>query len=69
MRTFFNKPIREDTTLPIYPDKVSVDYFVEILNDKDAFARNMKNLDKVPEEQYVEEWMETFCSWRDIEQE
>jgi hypothetical protein len=68
MRTFFDKPIREDTTALFYPEKITASQFGEILDAKDAFLKNMESL-TVPKEQYAEEWMETFCAWSEIEQE
>lgn len=68
MRTFFDKPIRKETTEEFYPDKLSVDEFSEyILNTAKGFVENMKNLKL--DDRYVEEWMETFATWNEIEQE
>jgi hypothetical protein len=66
-RMFFGQPIREDTTAECYPTKISVDEFCEaILNNKEAFAENMKKL--CPnDERFVEEWFETFAAWSEIE--
>jgi len=68
MRTFFEKPIREDTTLDFYPEKMSVEEFAgRVLDSRDAFVNNMLHMKL--EDQYAEEWMETFCAWSEIEQE
>lgn len=68
MRTFFDKPIRKETTEEFYPDKLSVDEFSEyILNTAKGFIENMKNLKL--DDRYAEEWMETFAAWSEIEQE
>jgi hypothetical protein len=46
---------------------MSVDEFCEaILNNKEAFAENMKKL--CPnDERFVEDWFETFAAWSEIE--
>lgn len=67
-RTFFDKPIRAETTAHFYDEKISAKAFVEtILDEGNAFAKNMEHL-KVSD-RYPEEWMETFCAWSEIEQE
>ena len=68
-RTFFGKPIREETTGMFYPQKISVEDFVkQVLEMKDEFSRNMNKLN-IDREQYIEQWMETFCAWSEIEKE
>lgn len=68
MRTFFDKPIRKETTEEFYPDKISIDeFYQEVLASAQAFVLNMKHLKL--EERYIEEWMETFSAWSEIEQE
>jgi len=75
MRTLFDKPIRF-TTLDYYPEKMSVDEFVQTMQaNLVGFAANMKTLAKPGTESgwyadphYVEQWTETFLAWSEIEE-
>jgi len=69
MRTFFDKPIRQDTTELFYPHKITVEEFVSrILNGGEDFAKNINKIQRIEKQQYPEYWMETFCAWSEIEQ-
>lgn len=69
MRTFFGKPIRQETTGEFFNQKVTVEEFADqILNLKDSFIKNMNYLN-IDRKQYPEQWMETFCAWSEIENE
>jgi len=60
---------RNDITELYHPDKVTVEEFVRIITNEGAlkaFVANMNNLDKLPEEQYPEEWIETFAAWMEM---
>ena len=66
MRTLFDKPIRQCTTEYFYPNKMSAKTFSEkILNSAGGFVKNLEG----SEDQYVEQWVETFLAWSEIENE
>lgn len=68
-RKFFGKPMR-DISLQYHPFKEDVDSFAQFLKESaDGFAANMKSLPVGKKKMFVEEWMETFLAWSEIEQE
>lgn len=70
MRTFFNKPIREETTAEFYPSEMTAkEFFVSVLEGGESFVKNMEHYPDIRQKRYAEEWMETFCAWSEIEQE
>lgn len=71
MRTIFGKSIRKETTEFFYPDKLTCDQFINNLeNDIKGFKENLKTLDKLRNsELFIEEWIEYFLAWSEIEDE
>lgn len=71
MRKIFNQPIRKETTEAMFPDKMSVSDFVSFLESSlFEFEKNMRNLDGIgSEEKYIEEWVEQFLAWNEVEEE
>lgn len=69
MRTLYGQPIRKETTETFYPDKISLEDFKEVINGFEAFVRNMENLGVSNKQKYIEEWVQTFLSWSEIETE
>ena len=67
-RTLFGKPIRKDTTLEFYPNKINLDEFANEMNI-DIFVDNMKKLKQSNKKLYIEEWAEMFLTWCEIERE
>jgi uncharacterized membrane-anchored protein YhcB (DUF1043 family) len=69
MRTFLGKPIRKGVTDLFFEDKMTLEQFREVIvGHFDAYAQNMKNLG-VDKEKFIEEWVEQYLGWLDIEQE
>lgn len=67
-RKFFGKPMR-DISLEYHPYKKDIDGFKKFLIEAaEGFAINMKNLPVGKKSLFVEEWMETFLAWSEIEQ-
>lgn len=71
MRTLFKNPIRKDTTLEFYPEKINLQDFKEIIvSSFSEFEQNMKNLGNIAlQDKYVEEWIEEYLAWLDIEED
>lgn len=68
-RTFLEKPTR-DITLICYAERMSLEEFKEhIINSLDPFVANMASLGIDKQEKFIEQWMETYLAWMDIEQE
>ncbi len=60
---------REYITEMYYPEKVTVEEFIRILTrDKvnQSFITNMNNLDSIPQERNVEEWIKTYAAWSEM---
>jgi uncharacterized protein YggL (DUF469 family) len=70
-RILLNKPIRKNVTDIFYEDKMSIDEFQEIIvSHFEPYKRNMENLGSPAiDEKYIEEWVEQYLAWLDIEQE
>jgi len=70
-RRIFNHPIRKETTLEIFPNKLSISEFRNIICDNFAyFLLNMERLGGAPlENKHIEEWVEQYLAWLDIEEE
>lgn len=74
-RRIFNHPIRKSTTEVSYPDKIDIiDFKDTIVNSFSAFYENMESLRKsnnsyVLENKYIEEWVEQYLAWLEIEEE
>jgi len=70
-RLLFGKPIRKNVTDLFYEDKMSIEKFEEyIANHFEAYKQNMKHLGSPAiDEKYIEEWVEQYLGWLDIEQE
>lgn len=68
MRKLYGKPIRSTTNF-CYPDKLTLEEFVEQMNHVETFARNMQKLKKGTDDRYIEEWFQLFANWSEIEQE
>ena len=57
----------EDMTKMMYPDKLTVDEFAdEIKESIDRYVKNIKNLPYMPEERWVEEWMDSLAGWMEM---
>lgn len=71
MRKLFNKPVRVGITDQFYPDKMSIDDFKwVIVNHFDSYHKNMQNLGSPAiDDKYIEEWIEQYLGWLDIEQD
>ena len=68
-RKLFGNPIRKGITDEFFPNKLSIDDFEEqIVNHFQAYKQNMKHIN-ADEEKYIEEWVEQYLSWLEIEQE
>jgi hypothetical protein len=67
-RKIFGHPIRKDTTEKFYPERISLEDFVEIMKGVECYAHNMKHL-HCTKYRYVEEWLECFAAWSEIEEE
>ncbi len=68
-RKFFNKQIRS-VTEEFHPNKLSLEEFLkDDIFDTRAFKKNMIDLSLQKEKRYIEEWMEIFLAWNEIEQE
>lgn len=66
-RTFFDKPMR-DISLHYHPFKMDIDRFKKFLTEAaEGFAENMKNLEIGKEKRFIEQWMEVFLAWSEIE--
>jgi hypothetical protein len=60
---------REYMTEEYYPDKITVEKFVQIITNEELlrnFVTNMNNLDQIPQERYPEEWIKTFAAWAEM---
>lgn len=70
-RTIFGWPIRKCTTEAFYPDKTTLDDFVEqTKKGLDGFRTNMINLgEKASSPKFIEDWFETFMAWSEVEEE
>lgn len=67
-RTLFGNPIRVSTTQEMYPDKVTFgDFASGLREDLGAMEHEMEGFEG--EVRYVEEWVETFLAWCEIEEE
>lgn len=60
-RTFFGKPVRQ-TTLMCYPDKMNYQGFIDFLEGF-SLQRNLRH-----GERFIEEWVELFLAYHEIEQ-
>jgi len=71
MRQLFNKPIRVGITDEFYPYKMSIEDFKKIIADHFvSYQKNMENLGSPAiDEKHIEEWVEQYLGWLDIEQE
>ena len=68
-RRIFNHPIRKETTEQFFPDPLNLKAFREVIVNKfDAFAANAIN-GKFDTDKYIEEWVETYLAWLEIEEE
>lgn len=68
-RKLFGQPIRKDTTLEFYPDKITLDHFIDEINQHIIpFMQNMRGLG-IAESKYIEEWYEIWLAWNEVEQE
>jgi len=68
MRTLFGKPIRKNITDEFYSEKLSIEEFKDlIVGHFDAYAENMKHLE-IDKPKFIEEWVEQYLAWLDIEQ-
>ena len=68
-RRIFNHPIRKETTLEFFPDKLSLDEFKEeICGSFDSYAKNAVH-GKFDQPKYIEEWVEQYLAWLEIEEE
>lgn len=68
-RRIFNHPIRKETTEAMFPDKLTLEEFKsEIIDNFDEYARNMVNI-KANKPKYIEEWVEQYLAWLEIEEE
>lgn len=67
MRTLYKKPIRY-TTEESFPEKISLSEFVAVIRNIDAFEENLAKF-AGQENKYVENWLEIFAAWLEIEQE
>lgn len=70
-RRIFNHPIRKGVTDEFYPDKIDIDEFkIHIVKPFEAFKQNMIVLGgEAIENKYIEEWVEQYLAWLDIEEE
>lgn len=68
-RTIFGHPIRESTTLEIYPEKLSLDQFKEFVEDSILFYHRNLSKPNAPKEMFIEEWFESFAAWCEVEEE
>lgn len=67
MRKLYGKPVGHITSF-CYPDKLTLDEFVEQMKHVETFARNMQNLNNT-DDRYIEDWFQLFANWSEIEQE
>ena len=74
-RTFYKKPIRW-ISKHCHPSKITKEQFIkEIANALEPWSKNMDNMAKndkfkyLIEDKYMEEWIEQFLSWFEVEQE
>lgn len=70
-RRIFNHPIRKETTLEFFPDKITIEEFKSVIIDNfDAYKGNMEHLQGKPlPPMYIEEWVEQYLAWLEIEEE
>lgn len=70
-RRLFNHPIRKETTAEFFPDKLTIREFKEeICGNFNSFLENMEHLGGVANEnKYIEEWVEQYLAWLEIEEE
>jgi len=67
-RRIFNHFIRGETTADIYPDKIDILTFKNVIVDNfSAFETNMEKLGVGPD--FIEEWAERYLAWLEIEEE
>lgn len=67
-RRIFNHPIRKETTLEFFPEKITIERFKEVICDSfEDYAKNAKNQFDQPK--YIEEWAEQYLTWLEIEEE
>lgn len=68
-RSLYGKPIRKGVTDEFYPSKMTLEDFRKIIiSDFDSYATNMRGI-KRDEDKFIEEWVEQYLNWLDIEQE
>lgn len=62
---------RKETTAEMYPDRLSIKDFEEIITQHlYAYIENMKRLGSpAVDEKYIEEWIEQYLAWLEIEKE
>lgn len=70
-RRIFNHPIRKETTAAFFPDKLTIREFKEeICGGFNAYMSNMERLGGLAiENKYIEEWVEQYLAWLEIEEE
>jgi hypothetical protein len=71
IRTLFNIPIRIGITDEFFPRKMSIDEFQQkIVNSFESYKSNMNSLGSpANDDKYIEQWVEQYLSWLEIEQE
>ena len=71
VRTFLDKPVKRWMTLEYHPIKITLEEFVDEFKESlEPFKQNMINLGgDLIEEKYIEQWVEIFLAWMEIEQE
>jgi hypothetical protein len=68
-RTFFGKPLR-DITLLYHPDKITIDEFMEEVQDGvEGYRNNLCTHDFGKESRHIEKWIESFLAWFEVEQD
>lgn len=65
-----SEPKRNWATNNYYPDKMTVEEFIEIIDERSlkAFAANMNNHEDWRQKKYAEDWMDMFARWMDLDQ-
>ena len=71
MRMLLGQPVRKGVTDNFFEDKMSIEDFKEIIvGHFEAYAENMKKLgENATQPKFIEEWVEQYLGWLDIEQE
>lgn len=70
-RRIFNHPIRKETTAEFFPDKLTIEEFErEIIENFKFYKVNMYKLgNPAINNKYIEEWVEQYLAWLEIEEE